>query len=440
LSHNHLKMKRLLIEDLYKWKNKPKRKPLILEGTRQVGKTWLMKSFGEQAYTQTIYLNFESGTALRDLFKVDFNIPRIISTIEIEMGVKINAENTLLIFDEIQEVEKGLTALKYFYELAPQYHIIAAGSWLGISLQKNNSFPVGKVDFLHLYPLSFIEFLENTGEKNLGEQIIANNWALLEPFHAKLVSLTRLYYFVGGMPEAVLTYIESNNLQEVRQIQLKIIQGYENDFGKHAPAQIVPKIRLVWNAILSQLAKENKKFIYGQIKKGARAKEFEDAISWLVNAGLIIKICKVEKPSIPLKAYADFEVFKLFILDIGLLTAMADISPKTILEKNKILTEFKGALTEQFVCQQLKPLKDLYFWGAQNGTAELDFMVQDQNIIIPVEVKAEENLKAKSMKVYIEKYQPQKALRVAMVNYKIRDNNLINIPLYAVGEIFKAEN
>jgi uncharacterized protein len=429
-------MKRLLINDLLRWKNKVKRKPLILEGTRQVGKTWLMKTFGQMAYAQTVYLNFESSAALKDLFLPDFNIERIITTIAIEMGVQINAENTLLIFDEIQEVEKGLTALKYFYELAPQYHIIAAGSWLGISLQKNNSFPVGKVDFLHLYPLSFIEFLENSGENALADQIIANNWEVIKPFHEKLVSLTRLYYYVGGMPEAVQTYIDSKDLLQVRQVQTKILQGYENDFGKHAPNAIVPKIRMVWNAILGQLAKENKKFIYGQIKKGARAKEFEDAINWLVNAGLVIKISNIEKPSIPLKAYADFETFKLYILDIGLLTTMADLNAKILLEKNKIMTEFKGALTEQFVCQQLKPLKDLYYWTAANGTAEIDFLVQDQNQVIPIEVKAEENLKAKSMKEYIAKYSPEKAYRAAMVTYKLKDNTLINMPLYAIGEVF----
>jgi uncharacterized protein len=433
-------MKRLLTNELLAWKKKAKRKPLILEGTRQVGKTWLMKSFGEMAYTQTIYLNFESSSALKDLFLPDFNIERIISTIEIEVGVKIEADSTLLIFDEIQEVEKGLTALKYFYELAPQYHIIAAGSWLGISLQKNNSFPVGKVDFLHLYPLSFIEFLQNIGENALTEQIKANNWDILKPFHEKLVSLTRLYYFIGGMPEAVQTYIDSKNLQEVRQIQTKILQGYENDFGKHAPNAIVPKIRLVWNAILSQLAKENKKFIYGQIKKGARAKEFEDAISWLVNAGLVIKISNIETPSIPLKAYANFEIFKLYLLDIGLLTTMADLNAKILLDKNKIMTEFKGALTEQFVCQQIKPTKDLYYWTAANGTAEIDFVIQDQNQVIPIEVKAEENLKAKSMKEYITKYSPEKAIRAAMVTYMPKERNLVNLPLYAMGEVFGRES
>jgi uncharacterized protein len=429
-------MRRLLMNDLFEWKKKANRKPLILEGTRQVGKTWLMKKFGEEAYKQTVYLNFESSITLKELFLADFNIDRIISSISIETGIQINPENTLFIFDEIQEVQKGLTAMKYFYELAPQYHIIVAGSWLGISMQQNNSFPVGKVDFMHLYPLSFMEFIENLDEKALTDHIRANNWDLIRPFHDKLVSLTRLYYYVGGMPEAVQTYINSKDLLKVRDVQSKIIQGYENDFGKHAPAAVVPKIRLVWNAILSQLAKENKKFIYGQIKKGARAREFEDAINWLVNAGLVIKICNVEKPGIPIKAYADFETFKLYFIDIGLLTTLAELSPKILLEKNTIMTEFKGALTEQFACQQLKPIKELFYWTAASGTAEIDFLIQDQNQVIPLEVKAEENLKAKSMKEYIAKYKPERALRAAMVPYQNKDQGLSNIPLYAIAEVF----
>lgn len=280
-------MKRLLIDKLFKWKNAANRKPLIIQGARQVGKTWLMKAFGKSAFSQVIYLNFESSERLKNIFTADFNIQRILSIIEIESNQKIDAANCLLIFDEIQEAEKGITSLKYFYEQAPEYHIMAAVSLLGISMQKNNSFPVGKVDYLQLFPLSFMEFLENCGEEMLAEQLINKNWPVVETFHEKLVEKLRLYYFIGGMPEVVDNYIENRNLETVRFIQKKIITGYENDFAKHAPNEMVPRIKMVWQSIISQLAKENRKFIYGQIKKGARAKDFEAAINWLADAGLV---------------------------------------------------------------------------------------------------------------------------------------------------------
>ena len=309
-------MKRLLLNELVAWKNDTKRKPLILQGARQVGKTWLMREFGKQEFKQVVYLNFESSSRLKNLFVADFDIERILSAITIESDMTIDAENTLLIFDEIQEAEKGLTALKYFYEQAPQYFIIAAGSLLGVSIQKNTSFPVGKVDFMKLNPMSFAEFLENIGEQKIVEQLQNQNWHIIDTFHEKLISMLRLYYFIGGMPEAVLSYIENKDLENVREIQKKIIIGYENDFAKYAPNEIVPRIKLVWNALLSQLAKENRKFVYGQIKKGARAKDFEMAINWLTEAGLLLKVCRIEKPTLPLGAYTDYDSFKLFMLDI----------------------------------------------------------------------------------------------------------------------------
>ncbi len=292
-------MLRSLYKDLVYWKNSPNRKPLILQGARQVGKTWLMKDFGKQEFEHTVYLNFESSERLKNLFLVDFDIQRIITTIEIEVGYKIQAGKCLLIFDEIQEAEKGLTALKYFYEQAPEYFIIAAGSLLGVSLQKSTSFPVGKVDFLQMYPMSFAEFLENTGQQLLLAQLEAENWAIIDTFHDKLVDLLRRYYFIGGMPEAVANYIQFQDLYQVREIQNKILLGYENDFAKYAPIETVPRIRLVWSHLISQLAKENRKFIYGQIKKGSRAKDFETAIRWLTDAGLVLKVNIVEKPNIP---------------------------------------------------------------------------------------------------------------------------------------------
>ncbi|MCC6370200.1 MAG: ATP-binding protein, partial [Bacteroidia bacterium] len=361
-------MNRLLLNDLIKWKKAKNRKPLIIQGARQVGKTWLMNEFGKKEFEQVIYLNFESSSRLKELFKNDFSISRILSVIEIETNQKVNPATSLLIFDEIQEVEKGLTALKYFYELAPEYYIVAAGSLLGISLQKNNSFPVGKVDFLTLYPLNFLEFLENSGESRLAAHIQNQQWDVLEIFHEKLTELLRLYYFIGGMPEVVANYLQNKNLDMVRVLQKEIIQGYENDFAKHAPNEIVPKIKLVWHSLISQLAKENRKFIYGQIKKGARAKEFETAINWLVNAGLVLKVNRIEKPALPLNAYADYDAFKLFLLDIGLLNAIGNLDKKVILEKNTILTEYKGALTEQFVCQQLKLNHELFYWAAENAS------------------------------------------------------------------------
>lgn len=427
-------MERSLFKELNIWKKSKNRKPLIIQGARQVGKTWLMQTFGKREFKQIAYLNFESNNRLKEVFIADFNIERIISVFEIETNIKINTSNCLLIFDEIQEAEKGLTALKYFYEKAPQYYIIAAGSLLGISLQKKNSFPVGKVDLMRLYPMSFMEFLNSTGEEKIATQLQNKNWAVLASFHEKLIELLRLYYFIGGMPEVVANYIQEKNLNSVRAIQQKIIIGYENDFAKHAPNEIIPKIKLVWHSLIAQLAKENRKFIYGQIKKGARAKDFETAINWLVDAGLVLKINRLEKPALPISAYADFDAFKLFLVDIGLLNAIANLDPKIILEKNNILKEYKGALTEQFVCQQLKLKNELYYWTAPNATAEIDFIIQSKNEIIPIEVKAEENLKSKSLKLYVENFSPNMAIRTSMSNYR-KESWLTNIPLYAIEGI-----
>jgi predicted AAA+ superfamily ATPase len=427
-------MKRSLYKALSSWKNAPNRKPLILQGARQVGKTWLMKEFGKNEFENVVYLNFESSERLKSLFTSDFDIKRIISIIEIEVNHKIQSDNTLLIFDEIQEVEKGLTALKYFYEQAPEYFIIAAGSLLGVSLQKQTSFPVGKVDFLFMYPMSFFEFLENTGQNLLKEHLQEKNWHIIDNFHDKLVELLRLYYFIGGMPEAVANYISFEDLNEVRSIQEKILMGYENDFAKHAPLAIVPRIRLVWNHLISQLAKENRKFIYGQIKKGSRAKDFEAAINWLADAGLVLKVTCIQKPAIPLNAYTDIDSFKLFCLDLGLLNAMAKIDPKILLEKNNIMIEFKGALTEQFVAQQLKVNHDLYYWTAANATSEIDFMIQKLNEIIPIEVKAEENLRSKSLKIFADKYKPNQVVRTSMSPYREQEW-LTNIPLYGINTL-----
>jgi predicted AAA+ superfamily ATPase len=393
-----------------------------------------MKEFGRREFETVVYLNFESSSRLRELFVADFNIERIITSIEIEANQKIIPSKTLLLFDEVQEAEKGLTALKYFYEQAPEYYIIAAGSLLGVSMQKQNSFPVGKVDFIKLHPLSFKEFLLNLGEEKLYEQLAASNFEVLTLFHQKLVEYLRLYYFIGGMPEVVAHYIEHKSIAAVRDIQQKILIGYENDFAKHAPHEIIPRIKLVWNSILSQLAMENRKFMYGQIKKGARAKDFESAINWLVDAGLILKVNRITKPTLPLNAYMDMDAFKLFLVDIGLLNAMGNLDPRILLEKNSILSEYKGALTEQFVCQQLTIAQQLFYWTAESSTAEIDFVLQYKNEAIPIEVKAEENLKAKSLKLFVEKFKIKTAFRTSMNKYREQEW-LTNIPLYAVEEI-----
>lgn len=427
-------MKRKLVNDLNIWKDKPNRKPLIIQGARQVGKTWVMKDFGNTHFENCVYINFESSVRLQTIFSDDFDISRIISIFEIESGQSIEATSTLLILDEIQEAEKGLTALKYFCENAPEYYVMAAGSLIGVSLQKNATFPVGKVEFLNLYPLSFEEFLINLNEEALVHTLRDEKWKNIAFFHEKLIQYLRTYYFVGGMPEVVHAYIENKNFDQVRTIQTQILTGYENDFAKYAPIEIVPKIRLVWQSIIAQLAKENRKFIYGQLKKGARAKDFEVAITWLTNAGLLLKCMKISKPTVPLKAYADYDAFKLYLIDIGLLNAMAQVSPQILLNKNQILIEFKGALTEQFVAQELKLNYDLYYWTAENATAEVDFMLQKNQELIPIEVKAEENLKAKSLKVFEEKYHTKKATRISMSPHRIEDW-LVNFPLYGVMSV-----
>ncbi|MFN0014699.1 MAG: ATP-binding protein [Saprospiraceae bacterium] len=427
-------MQRTLYPALLHWKNAPARKPLILQGARQVGKTWLMKEFGKNEFEQVAYVNFESSARLQAIFSTDFDIRRILSILEIEVNQKILPDKTLIIFDEIQEAEKGLTALKYFQELAPEYCIIAAGSLLGVSLQKNTSFPVGKVDFLRMYPLSFPEFLEAVGQTLLKEHLEAKNWPVISVFHDKLVELLRLYYFVGGMPEAVKNYVEYGDLNAVRSVQEKILLGYESDFAKHAPNEVVPRIRLVWHALISQLAKDNRKFIYGQVKKGARAKDFETAIHWLADAGLILKINCIENPTLPLNAYINLDAFKLFMLDVGLLNAIAKVHPTILLERNNILIEFKGAMTEQFVAQQLRIRHEPYYWVASGGNAEIDFVLQCQNDIIPIEVKAEENLKSKSLSVFVEKFKPRLAYRSSMSAYR-EQGWMTNIPLYTVNSL-----
>ena len=429
-------MYRIAIEKLLKWKQSKNRKPLIIEGARQVGKTWLMKEFGKQAYTDTVYINFDSNSRMADLFASDLNTDRLIMGLELYAGRKIHPENTLLIFDEVQEVPRALSSLKYFYENAPQYHIVCAGSLLGIALHQGTSFPVGKVDFLKLYPLSFKEFLMATDKERFAQLIDEQDFEMITSFKQTYIDALKHYYFVGGMPEAVQSFADSKDFNEVREIQKRILAAYEQDFSKHAPHEIVPRLRMLWNSIPSQLAKENKKFLYGLIREGARAKEYETAIMWLSDCGLVHKVSRVNSPGIPLKAYEDLKAFKLFLVDVGLLGCMTGLHQRTLLDGNSLFVEFKGALTEQYVCQQLRTVEDMgvYYYTNDRGSCEVDFVVDTGEQIIPVEVKAEVNLKAKSLKAYEEKFSPDICIRTSMSDFK-REEWLVNLPLYAIDQL-----
>lgn len=429
-------MKRHAITELYKWKESDNRKPLIVLGARQVGKTWLMQTFAKEAYQKVAYVNFEDNDALRGLFEHDFDIPRIIASLEWSAGVSID-DNTLVILDEIQEAPRGITALKYFAEKAPQYHVMAAGSLLGIAMHKNDSFPVGKVDFLHLYPLSFFEFLDAVGESRMVDLLMSKDWTTTTMFRSKFEERLRQYYYVGGMPAVVSSFVADNDLSKVRTIQKSILEAYERDFSKHAPAIEVPRIRMVWHSIPAQLAKENKKFIYGVLKEGARAKDFELALEWLRDAGLVYKVNRCKKAQLPLAAYEDFSAFKMFLSDIGLMCAMSNVPAQSLLGGSALFSDFKGALTEQYVLQQLQicPSLSVYYWSAENSRGEIDFLLQQEEMIVPVEVKAEENLQAKSLRAFVERNPGLHGVRLSMSPYRQQDW-LTNYPLYSVQSVF----
>jgi predicted AAA+ superfamily ATPase len=418
------------------WKENPRRKPLIVRGARQVGKTWLIKEFARTRYAHCVYINFESATNLQDLFLKDFDIGRIIQVLQVYAQMAIVPEGTLIVFDEIQAAERGLTALKYFCEDAPQYHVVAAGSLLGMGLHEQISFPVGKVNFLDLRPLSFYEFLRAIGESQLVDALLKADWPTISLFHDRLARHLKIYFYVGGMPEVVRTYVDTNDFGQVRQVQNEILSAYDSDFSKHAPLEVVPRIRMAWRSIPSQLAKENKKFVYGVIREGARAKDFEMAIEWLCNCGLFLKAWRVAKPAIPLIAYQDQSAFKLFLLDVGLLGAMSALDARVLIEKERTFTEFKGALTEQYVMQQLRLRDEDYigYWTNERSTAEVDFVVQRANTVIPIEVKSERNVRSRSFKLFCEKYEPQRAIRLSTLEYR-QEEWMTNVPLYAVETI-----
>ena len=430
-------MQRYALKHLINWKNKKNHKPLVIQGARQVGKTWLIQEFGKKYYEQVAYINFDVDVKSREIFDVDYDTERLIMDIGLATKTKINAENTLIIFDEIQECPRALTSLKYFRENAPQYDIIVAGSLLGVACHEGTGFPVGKVSFMNLFPLSFEEFLLAMGEERFVELLNKKDFKTIKLFNNKYEKLLKQYCYVGGMPEIVQDFVENKDFESVRNLQKEIISAYEEDFTKHIPTNTVAKIRLLWKSIPAQLSKENKKFIYGAAKEGARARDFEAALSWLINSGLVYRVNKITKPDLPITAYEDFNSFKLFVLDVGLLGAMTDLQADTIIDGNRIFEEFKGAITEQYVLQQFKTIKDLpvFYWSNETSRAEIDFVIQIKSDVVPVEVKAERNLQAKSLKVYMEKFKPNYAIRTSMADYKKTDN-LIDLPLYVIEKIF----
>lgn len=429
-----LHMKRKAIDNLIAWKESRRRKPLIIEGARQVGKTWLVKEFASLYYKRLAYINFEEHAYLRNLFAADFDVGRILAAISAAAHISIVPGETLIFLDEIQEADNGLTSLKYFNENAPEQHVIAAGSLLGHELHRQSSFPVGKVQFLTLRPMSFTEFLGALGEEGLAGFIDKGDWTNVNTFGAKLRERLRQYYYVGGMPEAVLAFSESGDWTEVREIQNDILRSYDFDFSKHAPAEIVPRIRMIWNSLPAQLSKENRKFIYGLVKEGARAREYEIAIQWLIDGGLIHKVTNVTAPRIPLKSCEERSAFKVFSLDIGLLGAMCQLDSSTVVDGNRIFTEFKGALTEQYVLQELLIKYDPYYFSKTNSQMEIDFIIQSEGQVIPIEVKAKENLKAKSLRQFVADNDCQSAYRISMSDYRA-ESWMTNIPLSAVEGI-----
>ena len=428
-------MKRISYIDFLDWKNKENRKPLIVNGARQVGKTWLLKEFGKNEFEHLAYVNCESELLAASLF-VDYDVKRIVRAVEAITKVPIVPGRTLVVFDELQEQPKGIGCLKYFCEDMPELHVAAAGSLLGLSLHEGSSFPVGKVDMLELYPMTFIEFLDAMGEEGLSEILKERNWSVATSLHAKYVEFLRQYYFVGGMPEVVLAYSSGKDLKTVRSLQNNILKAYRSDMSKHAPQTTMQRINMVFDSIPSQLTKENKKFIYGAMKKGARAMDFELAIQWLIDAGLVHKVSRVTKPGMPLKFYEDPNVFKLFLLDCGLLGALVDTEASQVLIGDKCFSEYKGAFTEQFVMQHFAAINQLpVFYYSSETQLEIDFLLQWCGNVLPVEVKAEENLRSKSLKVFTERFEINKSLRISMRSFAERDH-VTDVPLYGIVPYF----
>lgn len=429
-------MERRIFDDFSRWEERGDRKPLLLFGARQVGKSWAMAEFGQRRYKRIIRYDLVSDTAARELFSRDLDARRIIADIELREGARIDPESTLIIFDEVQEEPRAITALKYFCEDAREYRVMAAGSYLGIAHHEGSSFPVGKVDVLTLRPMTFEEFLDAVGERMIVERLAAGELGGLgSAAGERLVERLRQYFVVGGMPEAVAAFVESGDLGRAREIQRAIIAAYDGDFSKHAPLRIVERMRLVWNSVASQLARENKKFVYGAMRSGARAKDFEESIQWLRDYGAVNKVSRASALRHPLRSYEDLSAFKLFSLDVGLLGAMSGLEPKVVLEGSRLFTEFKGALVEQYVAQELIALGcDPLYWSAERSTAEVDFAISHDMSVVPIEVKAAENLRSKSLRVACEKFELDLAVRASLSDYR-DDGWLVNVPLWAIGRL-----
>ena len=442
-------MQRSAIKHLLQWKQDPDRKPLLLLGTRQVGKTWLMKEFGRLHFKKCAYVYLDRNRPMAEIFERDFDIRRIILALQIQTGVQITPGDTLIILDEIQACPAAVTALKYFCEDAREYHVVAAGSQLGISDLAGTGFPVGKVNRYYLHPMNFTEFLDATGANDLLQLLQTRDWGMIEAFHEKLSDLLRYYYYIGGMPEVVASFVSHQDFKKVRAIQLALLADYRDDFGKHAPKEVKPRIELVWDSIPAQLAKENRKFIFSMVRKGENSYTLEPALGWLKDTGLVSFVHRISKPALPLSSYREESFFKLYFLDVGLLAAASGLDAKAIIDGNRIFQEFKGALTEQYVLQQLhsefgmKP----YYWTSKTGQAEVDFIVEYNSGIVPVEAKAEKNLQAKSLKVYCAKHHPGVAIRTSMAHYfrqriscseaagtQKTHYTLVDLPLYAVSQ------
>lgn len=426
-------MERIILKQLKDWKCSYRRKPLLLQGARQVGKTWALKEFGKECFKGIAYINFLEDKEMATIFEGGFDIDRVIEAIEIQSNTKINGDDVLIIFDEIQECPEALTSLKLFYEKRPELPIVAAGSLLGVALHSDVSFPVGKVDHLYMYPMSFYEYLLAV-DAQLCKPLNDKDASLIDAFSNKYVEALKRYYFIGGMPEAVLAYLETKDLNEVRKVHARLLFDYEHDFSKHTTPQLSERIRMLWGSVPAQLGRENKKFLYSAIRKGARARGYEEAIQWLVDAGLLLRVNRISKPGVPLSAYENRDAFKLYMLDVGLLAAACHINPSSLIDGNSLFTEFKGALTENYVCQELLANRGIRadYWSSDSSDGEVDFIYESDGAIIPVEVKAEINLRSKSLRSFITRYDIEKGYRLSLAGFK--DQGWVeNIPLYAMN-------
>lgn len=429
-------MHRNAMNQLILWKERDNRKPLILQGARQVGKTWLVKEFGAQCFKDVAYVSFQDNAGLQAIFEGSLTPDRLLDAVSLDSGVSAGDSDTLVIFDEVQECPRALSSLKAFCELRPEIPLIAAGSLLGVALHRGVSFPVGKVEHMQLYPLTFQEFLMAEGEGSFANLISQANFDLMDAFSEKMTDALKRYYYVGGMPEAVNTFVKTKDYREVRRVHEQLLYGYEYDFSKYAEGVEAQRMRMIWHSIPSQLARENKRFIYSAVREGARARNLEDAISWLIDAGLILKVPRISKPGLPLSAYEDLKIFKLFVLDVGLLGAASRLDASTILEGSALFSEFKGALTEQFVCQQLFASGEVvpYYWSAENSSGEVDFVYEYAGKIYPLEVKANQNVRARSLRAFVDKYEVPQALRLSLARYEQQDW-MTNVPLYAANAL-----